>query len=384
MPTTREASTDTPFLRIDIQTENIHAFFGGIWTSHTLADIDKQKQELLEIVEAGSFHTFLLDGKELQDWDTSFLAFITHIAQIIYAQEKTLRIENIPQKAEELFQLALAVPKRQGSDRKKREESFLEAIGGAVLNVPKKSIEALAFFGETICAFGRLFTGKSRMYKQDLWLSIYDCSVNSLAIVSLTSLLLGLILAFVSAVQLKLFGAEVYVASFVGLSMVRIMGALLTGIILSGRMGASFAAIIGTMQVNEEVDALQTFGISPHDFLVLPRVIALTLMSPLLTLYANILGMFGGFLVGLMLGISPSVYLSNTLEYMKLSYLWIGLFHAFVFGIVISLSGCYQGIRCGRSAEAVGIATTSAVVISIVGIIVATSIITLFTTILGI
>lgn len=216
-----------------------------------------------------------------------------------------------------------------------------------------------------------------------MWNVLRECGVDALPIVTLTSLLLGLILAFVSSMQLKLFGAEIYVASLVGVSMVRVMGPVLTGIVLSGRTGASFAAVIGSMQVNEEVDALTGFGISPTDFLVLPRVLGLAVMTPLLTLYADVAGIAGGFLVGvLMLDITPAAYISNTLQFMKLGYVWTGLLHALVFGFIISLCGCYQGMRCGRNASAVGRATTAAVVNSIVGIIVATSVITIILTVL--
>ncbi|MBQ9104662.1 MAG: ABC transporter permease, partial [Mailhella sp.] len=158
-----------------------------------------------------------------------------------------------------------------------------------------------------------------------------------------------------------------------------------TGIVLAGRTGASFAAVIGSMQVNEEVDALTGFGISPTDFLDLPRVLGLAIMTPLLTLYSNVAGIAGGFLVAvLMLGISPAAYMANTLSFMKMSYVWVGLLHALVFGCLIALCGCYQGIRSGRNASAVGRATTSAVVNSIVGIIIATSIITIIFTVVDI
>lgn len=208
-----------------------------------------------------------------------------------------------------------------------------------------------------------------------------QCGVDALAIVSLTSLLLGLILAFVSALQLRAFGAEIYVSALVSVSMVRVMGPVLTGIVLAGRTGASFAAIIGSMQANEEVDALVTFGLDPVDFLVLPRVLGLALMTPLLTVYADVMGILGGFLVGtLMMDISPSAYWENTLANMSLSQIWIGLLHALVFGFVVSVTGCYQGLKAGRNVEAVGQATTAAVVNSIVGIIVSTSIITIMFT----
>jgi len=140
--------------------------------------------------------------------------------------------------------------------------------------------EMLGFIGEATVAFMRLLKGKARFRRSDFTLTIQQCGVQAVPIVSLISLLIGLILAFVGAVQLMMFGAQIYVASLVGISMVRVMGAIMTGIIMAGRTGAAFAAQLGTMQVNEEIDALKTLGISPMEFLVLPRMLALVLMMP--------------------------------------------------------------------------------------------------------
>jgi phospholipid/cholesterol/gamma-HCH transport system permease protein len=203
--------------------------------------------------------------------------------------------------------------------------------------------------------------------------------------VSLISLLFGLILAFVGAVQLLMFGAQIYVASLVGIAMVRVMGAIITGIIMAGRTGSAFAAQLGTMQVNEEVDALKTLGISPMEFLVLPRMFALALMMPLLCIYADIVGILGGAIVGIgMLDIGFMEYYLQTKAWVSLNDLFIGIFHGFVFGILVALNGCLQGIKCGRSASAVGTATTAAVVNSIISIVVATAIITYACTVLKI
>jgi len=171
----------------------------------------------------------------------------------------------------------------------------------------------------------------------------------------------------------------------VGISMVRVMGAIMTGIIMAGRTGASFAAQLGTMQVNEEIDALQTMGIPPMEFLVLPRMLALSLMMPLLCLYADLMGVLGGFIVGVgILDLGVMEYFNQTKGSIKLSYLWIGLSYGAVFGVLVALSGCMRGMQCGRSASAVGDATTAAVVTSIVSIIVATAIMTVIYNIIGI
>jgi len=182
-----------------------------------------------------------------------------------------------------------------------------------------------------------------------------------------------------------MFGAQIFVADLVAIAMTRVMGAVMVGVIMAGRTGAAFAAQIGTMQVNEEIDALQTLGIAPMEFLVLPRMLALILMMPLLCVYADLMGILGGFIVGVgMLDITPKQYINQTINAMNLYHFFIGIVHALVFGALIALAGCLRGIQCGRSASAVGLATTSAVVTSIVAIVLATAIITILANILGI
>jgi phospholipid/cholesterol/gamma-HCH transport system permease protein len=231
----------------------------------------------------------------------------------------------------------------------------------------------LEFIGASTIALGRFILGKAQFRRSDLGLIIQECGAQALPIVSLISLLVGLILAFVGAVQLKLFGAQIYVADMVGIAMVREMGAMMTGIIMAGRTGAAFAAQLGTM------------GISPMEFLVLPRMLALILMMPLLCLYADLMGMLGGVLVGIgMLDIAPMQYFVETQAAVNLTNINIGLFKSMVYGILIALAGCLRGMQCGRSAQAVGDAATSAVVTSIVFIIVSDGLMAVICNALGI
>jgi len=210
-------------------------------------------------------------------------------------------------------------------------------------------------------------------------------SAQALPIVSLICFLVGLILAFIGAIQLQLFGAQIYVADLVGIAMVRLMAAIMTGIVMAGRTGGAFAAQLGTMQVNQEIDALKTTGISPMEFLVLPRMLALALMMPPLCLYANVMGILGGMVVGVgLLDIGFIEYYQETAKAVGLWNLGIGLFSGLVFGIIVALAGCMRGMQCGRSASAVGDAATSAVVTAIVGIIVSTAVITVLCNFLGI
>jgi len=227
-------------------------------------------------------------------------------------------------------------------------------------------------------------TGRAQFRISDFTLTVQQCGAEAVGIVTLVSFLVGLILAFIGAIQLKQFGAQIFVADLVGLGMAREMGAMMTAIIMAGRTGASFAAQLGTMTANEEIDALKTMGISPTEFLVLPRLLALTLMMPLLCLYSNLLGIAGGAVVGVgMLDLGVVSYFDQTRNALSLADFGAGLIKAVVYGSLVALSGCLRGMQCGRSAAAVGKATTSAVVTSIVLIVIASGIINVIDHILG-
>jgi phospholipid/cholesterol/gamma-HCH transport system permease protein len=179
-----------------------------------------------------------------------------------------------------------------------------------------------------------------------------------------------MILAFVGATELTQFGASIYTADLVAVATVREMACIMTGIIMCGRTGAAFAAQLGTMKVNQEIEGFQTFGISPFEFLVLPRMLALVLMMPLLCLFANVISIAGGFLVStLMLDVSPLLYLHRTVESISLTTFVLGVAKGGFFGVIIALTGCLRGMQCGSNAAAVGQATTSAVVTGITWII---------------
>jgi len=179
-----------------------------------------------------------------------------------------------------------------------------------------------------------------------------------------------MILAFVGATELAQFGASIYTADLVAVATVREMACIMTGIIICGRTGAAFAAQLGTMKVNQEIEAFQTFGISPFEFLVLPRMLALILMMPLLCIFADLIAIAGGFVVAtLMLDVSPVLYLDRTVESIRLYAFLLGVFKGGFFGVLVALTGCLRGMQCGTNAAAVGQATTSAVVTGIAWII---------------
>jgi len=342
-------------------------------------------EEVRKRLESTSVQRMAFEARDLTDWDSGLLTFLLKIRE--YAAQKKIQIadEGLPQGARRLIALALAVPERKGARKEAKRDPFLVRMGEEGLRFFRSTGEMVGFIGEAALAFLNLLRGRARFRFSDLFLFLQECGAEALPIVSLISLLVGMILAFVAAIQLKLFGAQIFVADIVGISMVRVMAAIMTGIIVAGRTGAAFAAQLGTMQVNEEIDALQTLGIPPMEFLVLPRMVALALMMPLLCLYSDLMGILGGMIVGVfVLDLSFAQYVHETALNMQLTYFWVGLFHSFVFGILIALAGCLRGMQCGRSASEVGKAATSAVVTSIVSIVLATALITFVCQILGI
>jgi len=342
-------------------------------------------EDLRKKIESGRARRVAFDTSSLKDWDSGLLTFLVKINELCIEKKIELNSDGLPEGARRLLKLASAVPERKGAKKELKKEFFLSLLGGKAIDFFRSASEMVAFVGDAAIAFSRFLVGKANFRRSDLIHLLQECGAQALPIVSLISVLLGLILAFVGAIQLQMFGAQIFVADVVGIGMVRIMGAVMTGIIMSGRTGAAFAAQIGTMQVNEEIDALQTLGISPMEFLVLPRMVALIVMMPLLCLYADLMGIVGGMIVGLgMLDLGLTEYLLRTREAVKLTYVWIGLFHSAVFGVLVALAGCLRGMQCGRSASAVGEATTSAVVTSIVAMILATAVITFVCQVLGI
>ncbi len=357
--------------------------FEGDWRIHadlpSFADLVRR----IESLRPAAGITF--DSRELKAWDSGFLTFLRKLMVHCQSKQIAVQVEGLPEGARRLLQLATAVPERQGARREARRTGWLARLGGSTIAYIAATKDMLAFLGEVVTALGRLVTGRARFPYRDFGVLVQDCGARALPIVSLISVLVGLILAFVGAVQLQMFGAQIYVANLVGLGMAREMGAMMAAVIMAGRTGAAFAAQLGTMQVNEEIDALATLGISPIEFLVLPRMLALVLMMPLLCLYANLMGIAGGFIVGVgMLDLPFKQYLVQTQNAVALNHFMVGLVKSAIFGVIVALAGCLRGMQSGRSATAVGGAATSAVVTGIIYIVVADAIITVICDILGV
>lgn len=325
------------------------------------------------------------DTQGLNGWNSGLVNFVLNVLSDCRNRGVQAEKGGLPEGVRRLLDLATAVPEKKGVRRDAQRVAVLSQIGSKTIETFGSATEMFRFVGDAFIAFLNLLRGKARFRRSDLVLTIQQCGIQALPIVSLISFLIGLILAFVGAVQLEQFGAGIYVADLVGIGMAREMGAMMTAIIMAGRTGAAFAAQLGTMTVNEEIDAFKTLGFSPMEFLVLPRMLALALMMPLLCLYADLVGMIGGAVVGIgVLDLTFVQYLNQTQGAVSLVDLSVGLAKSVVFGILVAMSGCFRGMQCGRSSAAVGIAATSAVVTAIVLIIVTDAIFTVVTNMIGV
>lgn len=315
---------------------------------------------------------------DVDDWDSSLVNFALQLHRAAERDGVTVDTD-LPSGATVLLRLARSVAPAQLPTKKQR--GFFQGLVDNLnpIHVSTRLGNELAalfeFIGGLLTGAARAATGQARVRLSDAFRFGYQTGPNALPIISLTSLLVGMILGYLGAVQLQQFGAGLYVANLVTIGVLREMGALMTAIIIAGRTGAAYAAQLGTMRVNEEIDAIEILGVSPMEFLVLPRVLAVILMMPLLTLYADVLGILGGGIVAGGLGITPLQYWTQTQTSLGLDHLLVGLVKSVLFGALIGIAGCRAGLSSGRNSEGVGKATTTAVVVALIYLIVADALI---------
>ena len=301
-------------------------------------------------------------------WDSALLIFLAGIRSLARENAVTFDADGLPKAAVGL--LALIAEDLAEPPPKAAPASLAARTGAAVIATGNEALAIAATIGETVLRGLGMGTGRLRMRRADFMTCAYDAGIAALPIVTVVNVLVGGILAFVGAVQLRKFGADIFIAALVGIAMVREMAALMTAIVMSGRTGGAYAAQIAAMLGNEEIDALRAIGIPLHDYLILPRILALTATMPLLYLFGCATGIFGGFAVSVaMLNLSPEAFLTQTRASIALSQLFFGLVKSTAFGLLIAIAGCRCGLKAGRGAADVGTAATDAVVIGIVGVI---------------
>ena len=354
-----------------INQEEICAHFSGNWLIDALAPEENELETLLD--NPGTKRLTIISS-ELQ-WDSRLVARLLTIKQQCKNKQIQFDLAVFPQKAQDLLQLASAVPPN------KEIRDSTSGLGNALISmlhkVPNQIYDHLVFAGDITRAYFNRLTRRYPARWSETLRFCYQAGPQAIPIITLQSVLVGMILAYLGILQLSQFGAEVYISDLVAIGMVREMGALMVGIIMSGRTGAAYAAQLGTMQVNEEVDALITLGIKPVDYLVLPRITALIITMPLLCLYSNVLGMLGGGLISTGMDMTWRMYLYQLSTAITATDVLSGLFKSLVFAMLIAVAGCHAGLKCGRSSAAVGNSTTSAVVTAIIYLIVADAVLNL-------
>jgi phospholipid/cholesterol/gamma-HCH transport system permease protein len=331
---------------------------GGAWTVEYVADLDRQVDSLPKEAAPRA-----LELGEIEAIDTAGAWLLARATGQGESQEVPWR--NLPPEFQPLAQRVLTAGPKVLPDRPPPRTTldWVGEVGAGAERAWTETLDLIAFFGEFVLASGRMIANPHRFRWIPLQVHIEQTGINALPIVGLISFLVGVVLAYQGADQLRQFNAQFLTVNMVGISVLREMGILLTAIVVAGRSGSAFTAQIGTMQVSEEVDALRTMGLDPMEVLVIPRVAALVITLPILTFFADLMGLLGGgVMCVLLIDMSFAQYVGRLNDVVTATHFWVGMVKAPVFAILIALVGCFEGLRVTGSAESVGAMTTRSVV----------------------
>jgi len=357
--------------------ETLKVRIGGEW--HLRGQVPAPSEVEEELSRDPRLRRVLLEHQDLGAWDSSLVTYLVTLAARCRARAVDVDASGMPAGLRRLLNLARSGAPNVPPVGPRHHRSIASVVGVWATSMAARSADMVGFLGQTALAVRDLLIGRAHYRRADFALALEHVGGSALPLVAIINFLVGAVLAFLGAVQLERFGASIYVASLVGVGTVRETGALMTGIVMAGRTGASFAAVLGTMKVNSEVDALEAMNLPPMHFLVAPRVVAMLVMMPLLVIYADVFGMMGGFVVAVTtLDITPALYLHETQRSIALHDAAVGVIKGVAFGAVVALCGCYFGMRTGRTASSVGTSTTAAVVSGILLVIVVDAGLTFF------
>lgn len=346
------------------------ASISGKWTTADGLSDGKSLQAAFDSLAPGTrAETLTFDCSRLSEYDSSLICYVVRCAAFCTKHGIRFARETLPQDVEQLYNLTIE-NRRKVEAPQERDMALLAVIGRWGERAFCNAERALKFLGETTLAFRNFFCGKARFRWRDCLYFIQECGINALPIITLISFITGMILAYIGAMQLQQFGAIIYVASLIALAMVREMGVIMTSVIMCGRTGSAFAAQIGSMQASEEISALRVLAINPVEYLVLPRILALTLMMPLLTIYSDCIGILGGFFVMGSMDITLEQYWRQIVLTLNMNHVLSGVIKSVFFGFMVAWAGCYRGMVSGKSSLSVGDAATSAAVLGMVLIVI--------------
>jgi phospholipid/cholesterol/gamma-HCH transport system permease protein len=341
----------------------LRLIFGGDWNIGQAARLDEPLRDL----DVAGVKEIEIDASGLKNLDSVGAWLLLRTKERLAAEHK-VRVFKIPPAFESLFKTLKhrgKDPLRQQPERRGFTE-FLDRLGGGTIQALQEGYAMLGYLGLVSSETARTFAHSRRLRLPALINQIEQTGLNALPIVGLLSAMVGVVLAYQGAEQLKRFGAQLFTVDLLGIGTLRELGGLLTAIIVAGRSGSAFTAQIGTMKLNQEIDAMETFGLSTTELLVLPRVFGLMITLPLLTLYANIMTLSGGAaMCYFYLHIGTPTFLHELIGAITLKQLWVGLLKAPVYAFIIAFVGCFEGLRVTGNAESVGRLTTRSVVASL-------------------
>ncbi|MFA6600024.1 MAG: ABC transporter permease [Candidatus Omnitrophota bacterium] len=345
---------------------------GGIWEEGT------------ELIRKTPMKEFVLDVSGLDYCDMTGIGFMRDLKASVETSKAVFRLDGLRAEYKNLFDLATQRSGKAAALKAVVKDHPVAALGRQVSGMFGGLYDQVAFMGEVVSQVLRALLKPGSIRWKDVWVFIEKAGVDAVVLVSMTGLLIGVIMAFQSALPLKQMGSDVFVANVVAFAVLRELGPLITGIILAGRTGSAIAAEIGTMKINEEVNALTTMGIEPVRFLVVSRMLGIVFLAPLLTIICDFFGMVGGALVFKSLGYPLTTYVNQIVTVVTLRDIFGGIVKAFPFGIAIAGIGCLRGMQTKTGASAVGESTTASVVTGMVMIIILDGIISVLYFILGI
>lgn len=334
------------------------------------ASTGKAWRETSEILDLSSPTRLIVDASEIGYCDCSGIGLFLEFHRRQKKRGGEVEIKDLRSEFQQLLKLFDPADFENLIEQRPNPVTFPEGAGAAAVHFLKDLRSLVAFVGEIAISLPRSLPNFRAIRWKEVFHTFETAGVNALPIIALISFIMGLILAFQAAIPMRQFGADIFVADLVALSMLRELGPLMTGIVLVGRSGSAFAAEIGTMKVNEEVDALTTMGIDPVKFLIIPRIIAALIVTPLLAVYADLVGLMGGSLVMISLGFPLITYVHQVLTAVTYVDFAGGVVKSFVFGIVVSAMGCFRGLQTTTGASAVGEAATRSVVSGIILIVI--------------
>ncbi len=314
--------------------------------------------------QAGSAE-LVVDASGVEYCDGAGIGLLLALRQRAEAGNGRFTLQGLREQFQQLLEAVEPSP-AVAAEEAARRLSFVESVGRTTLGVVASMRALVSFVGELSVWLVRALRNPRTIRFQETMLVAERAGIGAVPIITLIGFLLGMILSFQSAIPMQRFGAEIFVADLLAISMLRELGPLMAAIMLTARSGSAFAAEIGTMRVNEEIDALTTMGVDPTRFLVLPRVLAAMIVVPSLTMLMNLFALIGGWLVMLSLGFPTVTYVNRVIASATVGDLMGGLFKAMVFGIIVAAVGCLRGLQTGSDAGAVGESTTSSVVSGII------------------